>query len=213
MSLVYHDITLPMEIGMLAYEGDPEFSMKERSSIKRGDLYNLSILSFGSHTGTHIDAPSHFYDDGLTVDQLGLDYFIGRARVIEVQNPVSVTADELKRHNIGKGERLLIKTRNSRLLKSAVFEKDYCALEPDAAEFLAHTGIRTLGFDYLSVERYGSLIPQVHYLLLKENIVIVEGLMLEGIKPGFYEMYILPLVLKGGNGSPVRAVLAEDADD
>jgi arylformamidase len=212
MSLIYHDITLKFEKGMVLYTGDPELSINEHSSISGGDLYNLSTLCFGSHTGTHIDAPKHFYDDGLTVDQLGLDYFVGRARVIEIKDPVSVKVVELKQHYIMEGDRLLIKTRNSGLLKSGVFEKEYCWLEPDAAAYLADIGIRTLGFDYLSVERYGSEVPEVHYRLLGHNIVIVEGLQLEKIVPGLYEMYILPLNIKGGNGSPARAILAEDVD-
>lgn len=209
MAVKYYDMTMEMAQGMLLYPGDPPFSAVDRDRISGGDLCNLSVLSFGSHTGTHIDAPKHFFDKGMAVDELDLDYFIGKARVIEIENPVSVTADELEKHRIGHGERLLIKTRNSQLLEEGTFYEDFCYLEPDAVDFLAGLKIKTLGFDYLTVEKYGSEIPYAHVRLLGQNIVLVEGLRLKNIRQGFYDMYILPLRLRGGNGSPVRAVLAE----
>jgi len=209
MNKKYYDLTMPFTPGMLSYPGDPQLSISPHKNIASGDLYNLSILQFGSHTGTHIDAPKHFYDDGLTVDQLELEYFVGRAKVIEITDPVSVRRQELQQYTIEQGDRILLKTKNSAYLEKGVFDESFCFIDPDAAAYLVEKKIRTVGIDFLSVEKFNPDSPETHFTLLKNNIVIIEGLRLSNVPPGEYEMHILPLVIKGGNGSPARALLSE----
>jgi arylformamidase len=184
--------------------------IKETASIKRGDIVNVSSISMGSHTGTHADAPKHFYDQGLTIDQLSLDYFIGPAKVFELLDRSTISKADLQPFEILKGDIILLKTRNSALLTKTEFDPYFTYLEPEAAEYLAEIGIRTFGFDYLTIDSYGSLDFKAHYTLLSKDIVIIEGLNLSEIDPGKYQMVAMPLKLKDGNGSPARVVLIKE---
>lgn len=207
MSKKYYDISMDFTEGMVVYPGDPAVEITEASSIKKGDLCNVSTITFGSHTGTHIDAPRHFYDDGLTVDRLPLDYFIGKAKILEIMDRDFVTEADLKCFDIDKGDIILLKTKNSVMKQTDVFDTGFAYLAPDGAEYLCRRGIKTLGIDYLSVEKFQFDVPDAHYLLLKHNIVIIEGLVLKDVQQGEYELVALPIKITNGNGSPVRAVL------
>lgn len=198
---------------MLLYPGDPAVNITEEKAISNGDGLNLSLITFGSHTGTHIDAPKHFFDDGLTVDRLPLEYFIGKTKVFSLEDKDEITASDLKELDIQRDDKILLKTKNSSMLSQKQFYKDFTYLTPEAAGYLAEVGIKTLGFDYLSVEKYGSVTSKVHDTLLSHNIIIIEGLVLGSIKQGEYEMTALPLKIKNGDGSPARVILMELYDE
>ena len=136
MGKKYYDITMEFSEGMVVYPGDPPVKIIEEKSIKQGDLYNLSVITFGSHTGTHIDAPRHFYESGRTVDQLPLEHFIGKAKVFEIKDRDAVTAGDLKGLDIGAGDIILLKTRNSMKPHTGGFDTGFTYLAPDAAEYL-----------------------------------------------------------------------------
>jgi arylformamidase len=209
---MYYDISLPYFPGMVVFPGDPAFATEEILQIKNGDICNLSRVSFGSHTGTHFDAPKHFFDDGLTVDRISLDHFIGKARVCEIMGKPEITRTDLEAQELEKGEIILIKTDNSRWdevqrLKTHEFRKDFVALSPGAARYLVEAGIKTVGVDYFSVENSGDHDFPVHRTLLGNGIIIIEGLVLGAIAPGEYRMTGLPLNIQNGNGSPIRVVL------
>ncbi len=206
---MYYDVSLTYEPEMVVYPGDTPFETREIMNISDGDVCNLSAYSFGSHTGTHIDAPRHFFAEGLTVDQIPADYFIGKARVCEVLDTDIIGAAELTKFGIQKGEIVLLKTRNSNLLTQKIFSPEYAYLTPEAARYLGEAGVRILGFDYYSVEKITSRDFEVHRILLGNDIIIIEGLSLSVVKPGIYNMIGLPLKIKNGNGSPIR-VLLED---
>jgi arylformamidase len=210
MNRKYYEVSLPLSSDIAVYPGDPRIEIKEACSIAQGSVCNVSLLTFGSHTGTHIDAPKHFYDEGLTVDQLPLEHFLGRAKVFEIKDTMEITVEDLKPLPMLRGDRILLKTRNSALMTKGEFDTDFTHITPEAARYLAEIGIRTLGFDYLSVEKYGVEVPETHYALLGAGIVIIEGLVMGEVPPGEYEMIALPLNIKGGNGSPIRVVLVED---
>jgi arylformamidase len=212
MSRVFYDITQILAPEIVVYPGDPAVLIEHSLSIERGDIVNLSNISMGTHTGTHVDAPKHFYDQGLTIDQLALDYFIGPAKVFELLDRPAISRADLLPFEIQKGDIILLKTRNSALLAKTEFDLQFAYLEPEAAEYLAAIGIRTLGFDYLTIDPYGSLDFKAHYTLLGQNIVIIEGLNLSEINPGEYQMVALPLKLKDGNGSPARVVLIKEVE-
>jgi arylformamidase len=202
------DISVPVISGGVVYPGNPEIRIEPHSELGKGGSSNLSRLSFGSHTGTHVDAPRHFFEAGSTVDRLPLDALIGRARVISFPDDVmSVTAAHLQPFQLDGVERLLIRTRNSRLVTQREFHRDYTYIAPDAAEYLASLGAKLIGVDYLSVEQFHSGHHRTHRTLLERGIVIVEGLDLSGIEPGDYEFCCLPLRLEGLDGAPARAVL------
>ena len=208
-----YDISLPYHPGMVVFPGDPPFAVEEMLQIQKGDVCNLSRLSLGSHTGTHFDAPKHFFDDGLTVDRVPLEHFMGKARVCEIMGKPEITEADLAAQKLIKGEIVLIKTDNSRWdgekQKKGIheFQPDFVTLTPGAARYLAETGVKTVGVDYLSVEKSVNNDFPVHKILLGNGVIIIEGLVLGPITPGEYRMAGLPLNIIGGNGSPIRVVL------
>jgi len=203
------DISVPLKHGMVHWPGDPPVLIKRTSDMERGDRANVSRLSMGSHTGTHMDAPLHFLRKAKAIDEMPLSVTIGPARVIEIDDPTSIKPEELRPHHIQHGERILFKTRNSsRCWHSDAFIKDFVALSVAAAQFLAGRRVRVVGVDYLSVGSYregnGEL---VHQTLLKAGAWIIEGLNLAKVQAGRYELICLPLKLFQGDGAPARAIL------
>lgn len=204
------DISVPLVTGGLVYPGNPEIQITPQQSIANGASANVSSVFFGSHTGTHVDAARHFFDDGQPVDLLPLDKLIGRATVLEFADDVmQIGAKELDGRPIGGAQRVLLKTRNSALLERAEFTRDYTFLAPDGAELLAEKGVQLVGIDYLSIEQFRSGHHRTHRTLLERQIVIVEGLQLGGVAPGVYDFICLPLRIAGMDGAPARAVLLE----
>jgi arylformamidase len=202
------DISVPIANGAVVYPGNPEVRIAPHSELSRGASSNLSTISFGSHTGTHVDAPSHFFQAGGTVDQLPLSALVGPARVIAFGPDVmSVTAKHLQQHSLQNVERLVIRTRNSTFVKDPQFHSDFTFVAPDAAEYLVSLGVKLVGVDYYSVEQFHSGHHRTHRTLLERGTVIVEGLDLSEIEPGDYEFVCLPLRLQGLDGAPARAVL------
>ncbi len=202
------DISVPVANGGVVYPGNPEIHIEPASELSKGASSNLSRLSFGSHTGTHVDAPRHFFEAGSTVDRLPLNALIGPAIVIAFGDDVmSVTAAHLQPHSLDSEERVLIRTRNSKFVTQREFHPDYTFLAPDGAEYLASLGVKLVGVDYLSVEQFHSGHHRTHRTLLERGIVIVEGLDLSAIAPGRYAFTCLPLRLEGLDGAPARAVL------
>jgi arylformamidase len=205
-----YDISVPIRTGGVVYPGNPLISITPQQAISAGAGANVSRIDFGSHSGTHVDAPKHFFDDGAGVDALPLNVLIGRARLIAMSDDLkSVGETELKRHDLDGVERLLIRTRNSAWLASgsSEFHPDYTFVAPDGAAYLAGLGVKLVGVDYLSVEQFHSGHHRTHRTLLQRGIVIVEGLLLSEPPPGDYELYCLPLKLAGLDGAPARAVL------
>lgn len=206
------DVTVPLRTGMVRWPGDPAVKIERRLSIDRGDADNLSTISMSAHTGTHMDAPLHFLKCGAAMDEMPLSAVMGPARVIEIADPESVTAQELRGHAVRRGERVLFKTLNSsRLGREDVFFKDYVYISKEAAKLLASRKVRTVGIDYLSVGGYKRGGVQTHVSLLKAGIWIIEGLDLSAIKPGDYDLLALPLSIAGGEGAPARVLLKKHA--
>jgi len=194
--------------GSVVYPGNPEVKIEPHSELSRGASSNLSLISLGSHTGTHVDAPRHFFEAGGTVDRLPLNVLIGPARVITFgEDVMSVTARHLQLESLQNTERLLIRTRNSAFVTDREFHPDFTYVAPDGAEYLAALGVKLVGVDYYSVEQFHSGHHKTHRTLLERGIVIVEGLDLSEIAPGDYSFVCLPLRLEGLDGAPARAVL------
>jgi arylformamidase len=178
--------------------------------MKAGASSNSSRISFGSHTATHVDAQHHMIDGGWTVDRMKLDVLIGPALVVRFPDDVmSITASHLSVVNLVGVERILFATRNSTFNREREFHTDYTFVAPDAAELLVKAGVRLVGVDYLSVEQFRSGHHKTHKTLLGADVIIVEGLALDGISPGRYELICLPLSMPGLDGAPARAVLRE----
>jgi len=203
------DISMEITKDTIVYPGDTKIVFTEDNSISKGDTCNTWSMSFGSHMGTHVDAPKHFCEDGLTIDQLTPDFFVGKAKVYEVKNRKYIGAEDISEFDIQKNDIILLKTSNSELPTIGEFNTDFVYITAEAAVYLAEKGIKTLGFDYLSIEKYGSKSNDAHNTLLGNNIAVIEGLRLKNIEPGIYDIIALPINLLNGNGSPVRAFLSK----
>jgi arylformamidase len=203
-----YDISLPIVSGGLTYPGNPPIEITPQQRIAEGGSSNVSSVAFGSHTGTHVDAPKHFFDDGTTVDALPLEVLMGPAMLVSVGDDVmAVGEQELRLHELKGHTRVLIATRNSKFIRRPEFVRDYTYLAPDGAAYLASLGVRLVGVDYLSIEQFHSGHHRTHRTLLERGIVIVEGLDLSAPPMGPYELRVLPLRLAGLDGAPARAVL------
>lgn len=205
-----YDVTVPLSRELVVYPGDPHVKIIRRTSINKDNgNCNLSRYSFSSHAGTHVDPPFHFIENGVTVDKLPLELLMGRARVVEVTAPV-IDEAVLDEFDFTADVRVLFKTRNSYLWSQKKFVEDYVYITPLAAGVLVKEGIKVVGIDYLSVDKFGADESRTHLTLLKAGVVIIEGLDLREIEPGDYEMFCLPLKVKDGDGAPARVVLRQN---
>ncbi|MCE1248776.1 MAG: cyclase family protein [Firmicutes bacterium] len=204
----YFDITIPIKNKMMVYEGDPEVELTPHCSIKNGDAFNLLHIKMGSHTGTHMDAPCHFFQNGRTVEDIPVDTLIGTARVVLIRNERVITRKALQNIDLTGVERVLFKTDHSYLRdRYHKFRTDYVYIDVECASYLASMGIKVIGIDSISIEEYGNSSNLCHKILLGAGIVILEMLDLKDIQPGDYELICLPLKIQQGDGAPVRAVL------
>ncbi len=201
------DITVPLREGLVHYDGNPGVHLERVQSIARGDGANVSRLDFGAHSGTHVDAPVHFIDDGPGAETLPVEPFIGPAAVIDATS-VQKVLDEaaLRTLDIPEGvERILFKTRNSRLWGSDEFTRDFVRLDGSGAGYLIARGVRLVGIDYLSIGDHDA-----HEMLLSAGVQTIEGLDLGAVEPGRYRLICLPLKIVGSDGAPARAVLIRE---
>ncbi len=204
-----YDITLTITPEMIVWPGDPQVDMKRLSSISAGDNANVTQISMSCHTGTHVDAPDHFMNNGKTVELLTLDLLLGRAYVLHLPNVNLITASVLMGADIPpRTRRLLFKTRNSDFWASGnkEFQADFVALSVDAAEWLVDRNVKVVGIDYLSIAPFKQGKP-VHTILLEAGVVVIEGLDLSKVSQGRYTLTCLPLKLGGAEGAPTRAIL------
>ncbi len=206
------DISLPVDANLPVWPGDPPIEIGRFLDMDAGDAVNASRISFSAHSGTHVDAPRHHFRHGTAVDQLRLEDLIGPVVVADIPDAPAVDVRRLDALDLGGDvRRLLLKTDNSRIWseRRQGFQRDFVALTPDAAEWMVTKGIRLVGVDYMSVERFHAAPPTVHRTLLMAGVVVLEGLDLNGVRPGRYELICLPLRMVGLDGAPARAVLME----
>jgi arylformamidase len=198
------DISRVLSKDTLVYPGDPKVGTKRIKNIER-DGVNLSRITLGLHSGTHIDAPSHYLAGGKTINEINLQSLVGKARVCDLTNvSETITEKELEGCKIRKGEIILFKTRNSRL-QTNKFIRNFVSLSGDGADYLIKRRIKAVGIDYLSIEAADSCV--VHKKLLTKNIPIIENLALKNVLPGVYQIVCLPLKIKNGEAAPARCIL------
>ena len=211
--MIIHDISLTVTPQTIT-GGGPErrFSVKKSSELGPQGGANLSVLTVGAHTGTHLETPLHFVPGGLSVETVDLNTLVGPAEVVQIYGRSPITAAELEHANIPiSTDRVLLKTDNTRFrrLRDPQFNKDYTGLAPSGAEWLVRRGIRLVGIDYLSIGPYGPVNTETHHILLGAGIVVVESLVLDKIVPGEYTLLALPPKFAGLEASPCRCLLSE----
>ena len=202
------DVSVPIRTGMPHWPDNPPIVVEKIMDIAHGDAANVSKISLGVHTGTHVDAPAHFTPGGAGVDAISLDALVGVARVVEIHGD-EVTVAELEAAAITRGERILLKTRNSPAAwQRTEFVENAVALTADSARWLAACGVMTLGIDYLSVGSYAADNGEaVHHALIDAGIIIIEGLDLSEVPAGPCDLVCLPLKIAGADGAPARALV------
>ena len=192
------------------YAGDAPMKFEFLRDMRKGDAFTLSAYSMGAHSGTHIDAPMHFVRDGGSIEQIPLSALIGPARVIDIPDAVqAIDANELNKYNWRGAPRILFRTRSAMRgwMADSTFHRDFAYIAPDAATLLADAGVQLVGIDYISAEQFGAAAPLTHRTLLGRNIPIVEGLALDHVAAGDYDLIVLPIKVGGHEGAPARAVL------
>lgn len=202
------DISWPISAVMTEYKNKPVMCMDHIKTFGK-DGARESIFRFSTHTGTHVDAPSHFLRDGLTIDQIDLNRCFGPCVVVDCTNvEEAVTAEDLENVEIEKDDIVLLKTTNSALEATASFDPYFVYLHVSGALYLAEKGIKAVGIDYLGIEhsQEGHL---THHELFKHDVVIIEGLRLGHVETGHYMFSCFPLNLVGAESAPARAVLFE----
>jgi len=202
------DISMTIEEGMAVWKN---YAHKKpvilAQQTHREGKPHESLLTFNSHTGTHVDAPLHMLPDGDAIDSIPLDVLCGPARVLDLTHVAdSIGKAELAGLDIRPGERILLKTSSS---LSDAFDPAFPYLRQDGAEFLAETGVRLVGIDALGIERDQPGYP-AHRALMQRGVVILEGLRLKDVEPGSYTLICAPLKLKGIDAAPARAFLLEN---
>jgi len=209
-----HDVSLVLRPEMVTWPGEPPPRIEPLKRISRGDGNNVSIITLGDHTGTHVDPPLHFIEGGNTVDKLPLEALVGPCRVVAYEGTEHISGKWLDAARIPAGtERVLFKTRNSARWSDpkAPFTRDFTTLNSSAAAWCIDHHVKLVGIDYLSIEPQG---PEkagypVHNTLLRAGVVIIETLDLRGVEPGNYELVCAPLKIKDGDGAPARVFLIE----
>jgi len=203
--LNFYDVSLTIREGMIVYPGSPEPSIRRYSSIPR-EKVNESLITFGSHTGTHVNSKLHIQNDADGAEALSLDSFYGKCKVLDLTHVESeIHREDLEGYQIEKTDIVLLKTKNSKR-SDREFRSDYVHVKLDAAEYLVKAGVKSLGFDYLSVKKMGED-DEVHEMLIN-NLTLFEGLNLAEVPEGTYVFIGLPLLIHC-DGTPARVILVE----
>jgi len=210
------DLSHPLEHGQLTFPSDPGISVVAHHTI--GSIgYNLTEISMGTHQGTHLDAPYHFYDEGKTIEQMNLNLFVGEAHLVdlapgghlEASTPLTLEMFEAHAEVFQPGARIIYRTGWDRRFGTPGFFSEFPTLELEAARWIADRGICMLGMDTPTPGRDWK---GCHLILLKEGveIVIVESLTSLEKLPPVFTFVGLPLKIAGRDGSPIRAVALVD---
>ncbi|MED0960678.1 arylformamidase [Bacillus paramycoides] len=199
------DISQPLNNDIATWPGDTPFSYEVSWSKKDSGSVNVGKLTMSIHTGTHIDAPFHFDNDGKKVLDLDIDVYVGAVRIIDVSGLESIGKKDLETINLEGVERLLLRTSSHG--KAQEFPEDIPYLRADIAPFLSSKGIRLIGVDVPSVDPLDDKELAAHHQLFKHGIHILENVVLDDVVDGDYELIALPLALTDADGSPVRAVI------
>ena len=206
------DLSQTIENGMTIYVGD---AVPKISSFKRLDKdgVNLSLITVGSHTGTHVDAPLHYVRGGMALDQLPVETLVGEAAVLDLSDVRAggeISTSDLRSHSaeVRRGDIVLLFTGLSRRWRDSKARRTITYLGGDGARWLVNRGVKAVGIDYLSVEKFGARVPVAHTTLLSHGIPIIESLNknLSELVGSRVLFYCLPIKVGGCDGAPARAI-------
>ncbi|PIC79665.1 arylformamidase [Sporosarcina sp. P18a] len=199
------DITQPLNQRIAEWPGDTPFTYEVTVTKKQSGSVNIGKLTMSTHIGTHTDAPFHYDDDGLKILELPVDLYIGKACLVDVTGVSCVTKADLEPFDFGGAERLLLKTGSHPT--PTKFPENFTVIGEDVGPLLKERGIRLIGVDMPSVDSETSKDLPGHHSLYRNDVIIIENLVLHSLEEGYYELVALPLALEDADGSPIRAVV------
>lgn len=199
------DITRPLHNGTPEWPGDTPVAFDFVARIADGDAVNVGRLTVSPHNGTHADAPYHYHDQGIPIDEVPLDTYVGPARVVDVRGWETITIEQLDALGAASAERLLL--RSGAWTSPDTFPETWPLMQPNVPAWLVTRGVKLIGLDAPSVDELTSKDLPIHLACSAAGLFIMENLLLDHVEPGDYELIALPLRLRGADGSPVRAVL------
>lgn len=199
-----YDISRLLNANTPTWPGDTPFSYNLTWSQEETGSVNVGQITTSCHTATHVDAPFHFKDNGMTIEQLPLELFVGDALVVDVTTKGEITPRDFEGFDLSDVRRVILKTNT---WTDDVFPEKIPLIDPELGPFFLENGIELLGVDLPSVDPLDSKTLDTHHSLLQNGVHILEGLNLKNIQPGMYHLTALPLKIEGADGSPVRAIL------
>lgn len=199
------DISRPLSTGMPVWPGDTAVAFSLSAAKSQGSDANVGKLVMGVHAGTHADAAYHYNESGLRIDEMPLDLFVGPARVVDIRSHEVITPALLAGLDLTDTPRILF--RSDTWTDMTAFPTKWPVLDRTTPAWLAERGVRLIGLDVPSVDTLHSTGMPMHHLIDRAGLFILENLDLRGIAAGVYDLIALPLRIKGGDGSPIRAVL------
>lgn len=205
-----YDLSPTIRPELPVWPGDTAFSARLACSLAEGASVNLYSLTTTSHLGSHADSPLHTEPRGVGIAELALDHFLGPCQVVQVPPQPLIEPRHVEGVDLGHPGRILFKTDSVRDRRS--FPERFTALSPELASLLAARGARLVGMDTPSVDPFDSKSLEAHHILCRGGVAILEGLILDGVPEGVYELIALPLKMAGLDASPVRAVLRSVED-
>ena len=207
-----YDVSVPITSSMPVWPSDPPVKLTPKPHLSKDKSHTVRVtqIEMGSHTGTHIDAPYHMIEGGRRLNQIPLETLLGPAVVLEIPGVRSIKRSDLEKFSFTNVQRVLFKTENSQHWNDGKFYKEFVYLEPEAAEFLVERDVKVVGIDYLSIDEFKSEAHPTHFVLLRRNVVIIEGLNLNRVPPGNYRITALPLNLQDLDGAPTRVILSDE---
>lgn len=204
--MMIYDCSRTIKYDMTTYPGDSKPFLKWTKTPTCEESVSQTEIYMGMHTGTHVDSPMHFIPEGLNLDKVSLDHWIGNCRLIGIpEDSTFITKKDIEGYGLRENDIVLFKTRNSLNPEDAPFDRDYVTLDKDAAHYLVSIGVKTIGIDYLSID--GAREEGIHNIILGAGICVIESLYFKDIPVGEYFLSALPLKAETAEGSPVRAVL------
>jgi arylformamidase len=202
----YFDISQPIHERIPVWPGDHPFQFTRRMEISRGDPCNVSTVTMSLHTGTHVDAPYHFLEDGADISRTPIQHYMGPAKVVSMEGRPFIAESDLRQLDLEGVRRILLRSRPPGLPENPI-GTGFTWLSADGAEYLASLGLLLVGTDSASIDAFESESMSSHKILLSRGVAILEGIRLDHVPPGDYELICLPLKFYGLDGSPVRAIL------
>jgi len=203
-----YDISPVIDASSPVFPGDQPFERQEILAFENGHNLALSWIKTTVHIGAHADAPKHYHPKGQTIDQRSLEYYLGACQVIDVSHvgPRRIMTADLDLTEI-KASRVLFKTTS--FYHRQAFQNEFTALSPELIDALAAKNVHLLGLDTPSVDPANSKDLESHQAIYSHNLAILEGLDLDQVPAGNYQLIALPLRIAGSDASPVRAILID----